>query len=423
MPQRSAKPGLKYRQTAAGPQPYWVAKQVVRDPKDFPDRTIRLPIDADEETLAAICRDHTARLFAWIESVQLGAEPGIPRYNGSVLSACRLYQEHPRSRFHKVARNTRKSYMDSLKIIESNVGARRVRSLTVLDVEHWYEEWRKPAETGGAERIDRAHDAVSMFKTVMRFLAALRHQDCKQLAEELQLIKFEKGGSREEQMTYAQVSAFIRMAIELGRSGIIPQERGLYMAIGTTAQFELLLRQKDIIGQWDPLTVGAKTPAGKHVMTVGAEVWSGYFAWENIPGWRWRMRTSKSKYRSAADFDLANYSLLMPLLEAVPREQRVGAIVKGEHGLPMRETSYRRWFRQIARAAAIPDEVWNMDTRAGGATEAEEAGAALEDIQGLMTHSKENMTLRYLRKRSKRIENVADARNEKRAADRDGGTA
>jgi len=33
-----------------------------------------------------------------------------------------------------------------------------------------------------------------------------------------------------------------------------------------------------------------------------------------------------------------------------------------------------RWFRQIARAACIPDEVWNMDSRAGGATEADEAG-------------------------------------------------
>jgi len=37
--------------------------------------------------------------------------------------------------------------------------------------------------------------------------------------------------------------------------------------------------------------------------------------------------------------------------------------VKGEHGLPVRERSYRRWFRAIARAAEIPDEVWSMDSR------------------------------------------------------------
>jgi hypothetical protein len=39
---------------------------------------------------------------------------------------------------------------------------------------------------------------------------------------------------------------------------------------------------------------------------------------------------------------------------AVPHAERGGAIVKGEHGLPIRERSYRRWFRAIARAAVPP---------------------------------------------------------------------
>ena len=144
-------------------------------------------------------------------------------------------------------------------------------------------------------------------------------------------------------------------------------------------------------------------------------MWTGYFTWERIPGWRWRLKTSKSKYRAAADFDLIKYSLLFPLLEAVPHEERTGAIVKGEHGLPVRERSYRRLFRQIARAAEIPDEVWSMDSRAGGATEAVEAGAELEAIQDALTHSKKDMTLRYIRRRTKRIATVADARNQRRA--------
>ncbi len=114
-------------------------------------------------------------------------------------------------------------------------------------------------------------------------------------------------------------------------------------------------------------------------------------------------------------------SLLYPLLEAVPHEERVGAIVKGEHGLPVRERSYRKWFRQIARAAGIPDEVWNMDSRAGGATEAEEAGAATDAIQGAMSHAKKDSTLRYLRQNTAKIATVAEARNRKRAADKNGG--
>jgi hypothetical protein len=53
-----------------------------------------------------------------------------------------------------------------------------------------------------------------------------------------------------------------------------------------------------------------------------------------------------------------------------PRTASPGAIVKGEHGLPVCARSYGTWFRDIARAAGIPDAVWNMDARAGGATEA-----------------------------------------------------
>ena len=40
-----------------------------------------------------------------------------------------------------------------------------------------------------------------------------------------------------------------------------------------------------------------------------------------------------------------------------------------------------------------------MDARAGGATEADEAVAALEAIQGALTHTNKVTTLRYLRGR------------------------
>lgn len=198
-------------------------------------------------------------------------------------------------------------------------------------------------------------------------------------------------------MTSAHAGAFIRAALELSDRGVIPADRALCMAIGVAGQFELALRQKDIIGEWQP-----------------DGTWAGYFTWENIPGWRWRMKTSKSKYRTAATFDLSIYGLLYPLLERVPHDQRHGAIVKGEQGLPVRERSYRKWFRQIARAAGIPDEVWSMDSRAGAATEAEEAGVRLEDIRDALTHSEARTTVRYIRRQTKKIAEVAAARNRKR---------
>lgn len=429
MPPRGDRPGFKRGRHSL---PYWIASQVARDSMGFPDKCIPLPPAADDQLIGELCRQHTARLQAWLEQhrdpagAQEEPEHGT-RYDGSVRSACRIYQSHPYSRFHSVKANTRKSYGDSLKVIEATVGGRQIRKVTVLDVQHWYDMWRKPAQPGGKERIDRAHDAVTMFKTVLRFNAAVSRSrpECNRLIEELKnassLVTFEKGGAREEEMTYAYASAFIRTALELERKGALPASRGIYMAIGVAAQFELLLRQKDIIGE-RPKTQADLDKAvrrGATVLAYGDQAWAGFFTWESIPGWRWRMKTSKSKYRQAANFDLTIYGLLFPLLEAVPHDQRVGAVVKGEHGYAVQERSYRGWFRDIARAAGIPDQVWLMDSRAGGATEAEEAGADLSAIRGLLTHSEkqEATTQRYIRRRDRARAEVQIARDQKRASD------
>lgn len=420
MPPRGKTPGLKVGRNRLY---YWIARQVVRDPMGFPDACVALPVDADQAAIERLCQEHSARLFAWIDEAKKGAPSHFRiRYDGSVGSACDVYQDHPFSPYNtNIGDNTRKTYGDSLKLIKRTVGPRLIKNLTVFDVQNWYAQWRLPAIEGGAERIDRAHDAVSMFKTVLRFVAAgLRRPECERLAGELTKVRFEKGGAREQEMTYAHASAFLRAAADLAARGVMPAERARYMAIGVAGQFDLLLRQKDIIGSWGK--PDRKLPKGATLQIHGEEAWAGFFTWENIPGWRWRMKTSKSKYRAAADFDLTIYGLLYPLLEAVPFEERHGAIVKGEHGLPVRYRSYLRWFRQIARAAGIPDDIWNMDSRAGGATEAEEAEAPLEAIRGALTHSpkQEATTVRYIRRQATSHRVVAEARSRKRAADEGG---
>lgn len=427
MPSRGRFPGLKRNKSG---KPYWIARQVTRNPLGYPDACIPLPEKADEVQLSEICNQHTDRLFAWLEQIQKeGPSLTKTRYDGTMGSACKIYQEHPHSRFHKVKHNTRRGYLADLKVIETTVGARLIRNVTVIDVQHCYDQWRKGqvfvdekgVNTIGPERVDRAHNAVAMVRTVVYFLAALRHADCKQLAEELAKVKFERGGAREQELTYRHVRDFISTAFALAEKGVIPRERALYMSIGTAAQFELMLRQKDIIGDWSPRRADQRYPAGISIVQLEDETWTGFFIWEAIPGWRWRTRTSKSKYRAAAEFDLTIYDLLFPLLELVPADQRHGSIVKGEHGLPIRYRSYAKWWRQIATAAGIPADVQSMDARAGGATEAEEALADTDLIQAGLTHSKKETTLRYLRRNRKKIAAVAEIRKQSRTADDGGG--
>jgi len=92
-----------------------------------------------------------------------------------MLAACRIYQEHPLSKFHKESHTTRRGYLNDLKVIEATVGARLIRNVTVLDVQHWYDQSRKGAvsidtegnKVIGPERIERAHHAVAMVRTVI----------------------------------------------------------------------------------------------------------------------------------------------------------------------------------------------------------------------------------------------------------------
>ena len=317
-------------------------------------------------------------------------------------AACPVFtNDTPDSPFHDVKRNTRKTYADSLKVIEATVGNRLVRVVTVVDVKRWYKLWGAPAAEGGEPRPNRAHDAVSMLRTVLRFGFALGFADCKGLVERLTMMRFANAGAREQEMTAPQAMAFIRTA--LGRG----DDRGRNMAIGVAAQFELALRQKDIIGEWGPVVL--EKPGAVY---SGGEMWTGPFYWENIAAWRLRLKTSKNRAR--AEFFLDDYPMLFPLLEAVPHSERTGAVVKGEHGLPIRERSYRKWFREIARAAGIPDEVWSMDSRAGAATEADAAGADLKSISDLLTHSEPRTTLRYIRSTNKRMRTLAKARAQSR---------
>jgi hypothetical protein len=106
----------------------------------------------------------------------------------------------------------------------------------------------------------------------------------------------------------------------------------------------------------------------------------------------------------------------------VPHDERTGAIVKGEHGLPVRAAAMRQLVPRDRRAAGIPDEVWNMDARAGGATEADEAGARSKMIQGALTHTKERTTLRYLGAAPRRSPRIAGSAQPSARTRKCGGT-
>jgi hypothetical protein len=71
---------------------------------------------------------------------------------------------------------------------------------------------------------------------------------------------------------------------------------------------------------------------------------------------------------------------------------------------------YCHWFRKLARLAGIPDEIWNMDLRAGAITESYEAGVDLPEAMSLATHTTPSISRRYNRSNLKASSRAAEKR-------------
>lgn len=106
----------------------------------------------------------------------------------------------------------------------------------------------------------------------------------------------------------------------------------------------------------------------------------------------------------------------MKLIGLIPADGRVGPLIIDETaGRPYAEHAYAREWRAIAEAAGIPKSVRNMDARAGGISEADEAGAALDDIRSQAAHSQASTTARYVRGTIGKSRTVAQLRAAHRA--------
>ena len=89
------------------------------------------------------------------------------------------------------------------------------------------------------------------------------------------------------------------------------------------------------------------------------------------------------------------YPLFQEALAAAPATERYGPLFTDENGRPVSRRYYWDLYRDVADAAGIPRPVWNMHARHGGATEAQEAGVALQDIAEHAQHADINTTRKH----------------------------
>ncbi|MDP2801872.1 MAG: hypothetical protein Q8O26_08320 [Phreatobacter sp.] len=278
---------------------------------------------------------------------------------------------------------------------------RRIDSIDGLDVQRWYEKWSEPKTPGAPKRLREGKGCIQTLRRVVSFAVTLRLKGATDLAAVLAEMRFETPPARTSAFSAEHLAALVPAALAAGRPSL---------ALAVALQFETMLRQKDVIGEWVPATEeGGITRPGLRGLT-----WRSQWAldWTQIDRELvMRKPTSKSNGKRVAVHDLKLMPTTFALIAAIPREQRIGPVVADEEtGQPYLRERFVRQFRAIADAAGIPAGVWNMDSRAGALTEAREAGVVVDDLMPAATHNERRTTLGYVRNDLPATQRVARAR-------------
>lgn len=382
-------PGLKWRSRAGGDIPMWIPPG--RDIKNgYLPKSLMLDRTATPLEIAEACRRQWKDLADWRTG-----KPKPVRYTINWLIG--RYKTDPTSPYHGLGHDTQLSYGWEMDLIAKTVGERRLDPkkeggvetprITGEDFRRWFHNWGHPASKDPAP--SRATHCMAMFRGLISYYVEIGGPGSVQLRAMLSAMRFKKSAARDVAPTYEQVDAIVNKAEETGYRSI---------AITTLAQYELIERRGHIIGKW-----------------IGDE-WGDGWVWEGVTAeWVISYYQTKKGLR-LREYDLKPVQRLLGLMQVTPKEQRQGPIILCEDtGEPWGKRRYQEAFREIARAAGVPDEILSMDMRSGGATEAddvEEITDRMFDDAGGWTDP--NMKHRYRRNKQRNANKVLVFRQEMR---------
>ena len=377
-------PGLKIRRNKDGTQRlYWCARSdLVKS--GYEPETVRLSFDLLDSASHPLIEEACQRLQAEMLEWSSGKEHDTLRFDGTLRSLVRRYQLDSASPYQTVKWNTRRTYDEILIKIDRALGERSAHAIKLEDLHRWYAEAKRPKQTGQPERITKAHNLMRMLRRLFSYGIMAELQGCKRVHEILEQVQFKAAPRRRTVLNFSHVQAFISKATESNRRSL---------ALGTALQFETGMRQKDVIGEWEPLAMH-ETGGG---IILNDRRWVNGLTWSDLSV---DLVISKATTKTGAvvSHDLKLCPLTLSLLQQVPVGKRVGALIIDENsGRPYAAHAYTREWRAIARNAGVPDNIWNMDARAGAITEAEDAGVDLDIIRGAVGHTQASTTARYSR--------------------------
>ena len=391
-------PGLVLRPINDGWTAQWQARADLIK-RGFPNKSVRIcqigqePNATELAFIADRCTFLQNEMLVWGRG---GLPKGNVPFDGTIASLIRCYQDDSDSPFHKLRWNSRTNYQNLMRRLKSDCGDELLSEVNARMVLRWHELW-----LGQSNHVAMSHSLIGMVRTLLTFGSTiLENEHCRRLKETLGDMRFTMPKPRTERITAEQVAAVRAKAHALGRHSL---------ALAQAFQFEVILRQKDVIGEWVP-----SSEPGLSEVVDGGHKWLRGIRWSEIDE-NLILRHTTSKRQKDVEVDLKLAPMVMEELNLLGDRPKSGPIVVYEKsGRPYQAVQFRKEWRLVATAAGVPENVFNMDSRAGAISEATDAGADLEHVRHAATHSDIKMTQRYSRNAAEKTANVQRSRSEHR---------
>jgi hypothetical protein len=304
------------------------------------------------------------------------------------------YKADPVSGWSKLRFHTRRNHETLLRRLIEDYGSQQMSAIRRRDIELWYLKW-----SSNGQKVAMGHAFVAKLRTLVNYGASMiEDEDCVRISLILSKRKFAMGEPRKNFVTAAQADAICAKAHEFGYHSI---------ALAQALQFDLVLRQKDVIGEWVP----PAEPGESDVVWRGRK-WLRGLRWSEIDSDLILTHTTSKKGKTiVVDLKLAPFAYREILATPDFLKTKDGPIIICEAtAKPWEASEFRRKWRMIATAAGVPNDVFNMDSRSGGISEGTDAGIPMEHMRHAATHSDVATTARYSRNSAQKISEVLKQR-------------
>jgi hypothetical protein len=391
-------PGLIWRPRKDGWEARWQCRSDIAK-AGFRPKSLRMwagdyPVEEEAQFISEQCQALQAEMLAWHHG---GLPQPITTYDGTWKALVGCYQHDKDSPYHKLRYATKMNYdWECDVILKSTIVDETGASMIMGDAlvadakaRHFlrlHEQW-----TENGQKIAKGHGLIGMVRTLTNFGATiLECPHCERVAGILHRQRYEMPKPRTERLTAEYATAIRAKAHECGHPSI---------ALAQAIQFECILRQKDVIGEWVPIA-----EPGISDVTNGKRKWLRGIRWEEVDQ-SMILRHITSKRQKPIEVDLRLAPMVMEELSIAYGAgftradlPATGPIIIDENlRLPYVKFRFSKAWREIADACGVPKAVHNMDSRAGAISEATDAGVDLEYVRHAATHSNIAMTQRYSR--------------------------